>query len=280
MATETAPLLARGYVLSNRILRAIKRRSPVFLHWALRLGVRSIWLGVLDRRRLHWLDERFWGGESLYFDRYRDDMYCDEDFNLSGLFAWEQAAIDEFFGETHRILISSIGGGRETIALRRMGFEVDGFECNQKLLRFANGLLDRSGLDAETRWAPRDECPDFGRVYDGLIIGWGAYDLIQGRERRIAFLRRLRDHAGEGTPVLLSFFTRSPDSRSFKVAAAIASPIRWILRRDPVEVGDVLEPIYFHFFTEDELRAELRAGGFDLRHFTTRGYGHAVGVAI
>ena len=279
MATETVPLLVRAYLLSNRILRAIKGKSPGSLHRSLKLGVRAIWLGLLGRRQLHWLDERFWGGESLYFTRYQEPMYCGDEFNLSGLFAWEQAAIDAFFRESSRILITSAGGGREVIALRRMGFDVDGFECSRKLVSCANDLLARNGLDADIRWVPRDECPVPGREYDGLIVGWGAYDLIQGRARRIAFLRKLRAHAREGAPLLLSFFTRSPESRYFQRTVAIANPIRRILRRERVEEGDILEPIYLHFFTEDQLRFELRAGGFEPRHFTTEGYGHAVGAA-
>ena len=280
MATESGPLLARLYVLSNRILRALKRKSPRSLHRALKLGARGVWLGLLDRKHLHWLDERFWGGDGLAFDRYQEPTYCGEEFNRGGLFDWEAAAVDEFFSESNKILVSSIGGGREVIALRRMGFEVDGFECCQELLTFANDLLAKSGLDADMRFVPRDECPDLGRQYDGLIVGWGSYGLIQGRARRIAFLRKLRDHADEGAPVLLSFLTRSPESRYFKLTVAIASPIRWLLRREPVEAGDVLAPIYLHYFTEDQLRVELRAGGFDLRHFSTAGYGHAVGVAV
>jgi hypothetical protein len=242
--------------------------------------VRGAWLGLLDRAHLHWLDERFWGGDSLYFDRYRDDMYCDPDFNRRGLFDWEKAAIEGFFSDGSRILVSSIGGGREVVALRRAGFEVDGFECSRKLLGFANRLLDEMGLDGDMRWVPRDACPDVGREYDGLIVGWGSYGLIQGRSRRIAFLRKLREHASEGAPILLSFFTRSPASRYFKITAKIANAIRWTLRRDRVEVGDLLEPIYFHYFTEDQLKDELRASGFGLSHFATEEYGHAVGVAV
>ncbi len=280
MATDTAPLLTRGYVLSNRLLRAIKRKSPRPLHHGLKLSLRAFWLGLLERDHCHWLDDRFWGGDSLYFDRYRDDIYCDRKFNLSGLADWEAAAVDAFFRPGSRILVSSVGGGREVIALRRMGFEVDGFECCRKLLTYANDLLAESGLDGDMLWVPRDECPELGVEYDGLVVGWGAYGLIQGRARRIAFLGKLRDHAGDGAPVLLSFLSQTPGSRYYRRTAAIANSIRWLLRRDPVEAGDVLAPVYIHYFTEDQVRDELRAGGFDLRHFSTAGYSHAVGVAI
>jgi len=161
------------------------------------------------------------------------------------------------------------------------------------LVEYANKLLEKEGLVPDIQLVPRDMCPVSSKIYDGLIIGWGAYILIQGSEQRIAFLNKLRALTQEQSPILLSFFTRSGNERRFKVIAAIGKVIRLILRRGPVEVGDDLPPYYVksgektknyipyyvHYFTRDEIASELHEGGFELDFYCTEEYAHAVGIA-
>jgi hypothetical protein len=176
-------------------------------------------------------------------------------------------------------LIVGVGGGREALALRKLCYQVDGFECHPELLEYANGLLEREGLTPDIKRAPRDLCPAGGRIYDGLIVGWGAYMLIRGRQRRIEFLRQLRSQTEVGSPVLLSFFTRSYDGLYFRLIMAIGNTIRWLLRRDYLEMGDDLSPNYVHHFTRREIAAELRESGFEIKFYSDKQYGHAVGIA-
>jgi hypothetical protein len=161
-----------------------------------------------------------------------------------------------------------------------LGYEVDGFESHPELVRAANELLRTEGYDSVVHLVPRDEAPNTGAVYDGIIVGWGMYMLVQGRERRIALLRQLRAQVRRQGPVLISFYYRTATPRTFKLAALVANVIRRLLRQPPVEVGDWLQPEYIHFFTQDEVASELSEGGFRLVHFSTEGYGHAVGVAV
>ena len=102
--------------------------------------------------------------------------------------------------------------------------------------------------------------------------------LIRGRQRRIEFLRQLRQHAEPGTPVLVSFFHRAGGAR-YGMAAAIGTALALILRGEQLEVGDFLAPNFVHYFTQDELDGELRAGGFEPVLFATDEYGYAVGRA-
>jgi hypothetical protein len=177
------------------------------------------------------------------------------------------------------MLVAGAGGGREVLALCQMGHEVDGFECHPELAAFANGLMQAENLSAKIDLVPRDECLDNNFVYDGLIVGWGAYMLIQGSQKRIAFLQKLRNKVSPGSPVLVSFFHRTEGAHRFKVSAAVGNGLRWVLRRSRIEVGDSLAPNYVHFFTQEELHAELRKAGFELVFYDTKEYGHAVAVA-
>jgi hypothetical protein len=229
------------------------------------------WLGLLDRESLQAFDQAFYERETLYHS---------EAYNLSGLFGWEALAVEKHFRESKRLLVAAAGAGRETIALEKLGHQVDAFECHPELAGHGNELLERSQMKARIVEAPRDECPSFDKVYDGIIIGWSGYMLVQHRHRRIHLLQQLREHVDEGAPLLLSFHYRAEKSQHHKAVAAISSPIRRLRRREPIELGDDLAPNFMHCFTEDEIRAELGAGGFRMEQFSTTGYGHAVAVAV
>lgn len=233
-------------------------------------GFTGAWLGLLSRRVLHSIDAAYYNGR-----RY----YRTERYNRSGLWPWEQRAIETHLAGCRSLLVAATGGGREVLALRRMGLEAHGFECNPDLARFANELLEKDGYAPDIRLAARDVCPDFGRTYEGLIVGWGAYMQIRGRQRRIEFLRQMRKHAEPGTPVLLSFFYLAGGTGRYRLAAAIGNALALLRRGERVEVGDFLAPDFVHYFTRKELESELRAGGFEPVFFGTDQYGHAVGRA-
>lgn len=112
---------------------------------------------------------------------------------------------------------------------------------------------------------------------DAIIVGWGGYMLIAGRARRVAFLREAARRLPAGAPVLVSFFVVERHDVRLRTTACIATPLRRLLRREPVTVGDCLLPNLVHFFTRDELAAELADGGLDLVDFGTEEYGWAVG---
>ena len=230
----------------------------------------GFWLGVLKRETLYGLDEGYYSAQA---------MYCDEAYNCQGLWPWERAVIDRYFQSRQRLLVTSVGGGREVLALRRLGYTVDGFECHPRFVACANRLLQKAGYAPDVELAPRDQCPPGAKIYDGLIVGWGAYMLIQGRGRRIAFLKKLRLRVKAGAPVLLSFFHRTGTSRRFKVIVGVGNALRSMLGRDRLCLGDDLRPNYVHHCSREEIMAELQQSGFELVFYATESYGHAVGIA-
>lgn len=223
----------------------------------------GVWLGVLGRDDLHALDQWFYE---------RNASYHQDAHNLRGLFPWEETAL-ESFGGCGRIGLIGAGGGREVLALSRMGYEVDAYECNPQLVDFANGFLPRHGCAARVRHLSRDAAPEAETPFDGMILGWSAYTLIPGRAHRIRLLRQLRPLVKPGGPILLSFFTRARDGVQTRVSAAVANGIRALLRRERVERGDALSPNFVHYFVAKEIGAELREAGWDPRTFTPHGTG-------
>lgn len=235
------------------------------------VGLSGIWLGLLDQEDLHSVVEIVYS---------KMEQYDTADHNRMGLWDWEIRAMEKYFGGCKRLLVAAAGGGREVLALRKRGLEVDGFEAHPELVRFANEFLEQEGYGNGIRQAPWDECPEYEGMYDGVILGWGAYMHIRGRKKRIALLRALRRRIETGSPLLLSFSTIDRTTRKMRITTRIANTLARPLGRDPVELGDWLEPYFKHHFTPEQLEAELREGGFDMMYFAPEDTGHSVGIAV
>jgi hypothetical protein len=233
----------------------------------------GVGLGMLSRSDLHAVSEIAYGDMG---------MYRNDDYNRSGLWTWEEDAIQAHFGGCRRILVAGAGGGREVLALRRRGLTADGFEAHPALVACANELLSREHPGDPIRQAAWDGCPEYATRFDGGIVGWGTYMHIRGSERRIAFLRQLRNQLETGAPLLLSFLGVKRHSRWMRLAAAIGTPLARVARGERVELGDWLEPDYKHHFTLDQMRRELAAGGFEMTAFSpgTGSLGSAIGIAV
>ncbi|MCA2214119.1 hypothetical protein [Jidongwangia harbinensis] len=244
-------LKARAYRRWSRLYRTGLRAGDI-----LQTG---LWLGLLDRHDLHAFDE----AEYVHRSNYRTDAH-----NLGGLFDWERRAVAEYFPTGGALVVLGAGGGREALALARLGYRAVGYECHPALVRYGRDLLARHDCPgAELHHLGRDRAPADGGPYAGAIVGWGAYMLITGRERRVSMLGGLRRRLLPGAPLLTSFYTRADDGRRAGLVAAVARPVRRLRRAPAVEVGDDLAPTYVHRFTEAEVAAELTAGGFELVEF-------------
>jgi protein-L-isoaspartate O-methyltransferase len=232
----------------------------------------GFWLGVLNKEDFFWIDQYYFNISKM------GKMYHDEAYNKRGLFQWEKEIIERYFGNQKNLLLIGAGGGREVIALSRMGFSVDGFEYNQCLVSVANQLLESENLSVRVFTSPKDRGPESVKQYDGIIVGWGAYTHIQNRTLRISLLKQLRCQAKLNAPMLISFLVRSRDDRRFKLITKIGNVLRKIFNRELLETGDDLIPDFVHFFTREEVASELEEAGFKLEYYSSIDYGHAVGI--
>jgi len=257
--------VVQWYYRSDRLANAALR--------AMRGLFEGIWLGVLSHEHTARIDE-------VYYDRAT--MYVTEPYNRTGLWSWEQAAIDAHFGGVRKIVVTSAGGGREVVALAKAGYEVVGFEPHDSLVRFGNQLLTADGLTAEIRQSERNRWPASAVDADGVIVGWGGYMLISGRHQRVAFLREAAKQLPAHAPLLVSFFPRGDGNVRFRCVTLVANLLRRLLGRDTVTFGDAQAPNLIHFFTRTEVVAEMAEAGFKLVDFGigTDGYGWAVGRCV
>lgn len=227
----------------------------------------GFWLGILSEKSLDIADEH-------YYNIVKG--YQTEAYNSSGLFRWEKQIIEEYFSDQKNILIVAAGGGREAYALIKMGFYVDSYECNKQLAIFGNNFFRLKGLESKISYLPRGAIPSTNKVYDALILGWGAYSLIRGKENRIKFLKDLSSLSKDRSMLMISFLTRNGTSRKDILIFTIANLFRLIQGRGKIEIGDNMQNNFAHFFLESEIVAEISQANYKLLKYYDLDYGCAL----
>lgn len=227
----------------------------------------GFWLGVMGDKSLDQADD-------LHYKR--SSKYIDDSYNLSGLVRWEKVAIEKYFSHVKRILLIAAGGGRETYALSRMGFEVDSYECNKALVEYGNEFLQKNGVGQRIGYLRRDTVPGEGGRYDGVIIGWGAYTHIRGSNKRISFLKKLRPFMAREGVLMVSFLFADERTRQEKIVKRVSDFFRVFSKREKTELGDGLTSVFVHLFTEEEIRNEITQAGYRIIGFNSVDYGSVV----
>lgn len=263
--TPRTPIRVRLAIRSDRWL---KRTLA-----ALRSVHQGVWLGVLRSSDLAAANAAAYS----HWERYRDDAY-----NKSGLADWERDAIQRYFSPRSRVLVPSAGGGREILGLEGLGYRVVGFDPSQYLVAYGQGLIAETGGKSQLMLSPPDALPvGFDERFDAILVGWGGYVHIRTRLARVAFLQGLRHSVDAGAPMIISFFLRAPTDRTFPATKTVASLIRKVRRSsEPIELGDTVAATFDHYFTWDEIEAELAEGGFIPAESSSAPYPHLVCRAI
>jgi hypothetical protein len=234
----------------------------------------GFWLGCLNADELNAVTAE-------HFDQ--SQYYASTEHNLSGFFGWEKSVLDRFFRRGSRILVAGAGGGREVLALRKAGFDAEGFECSVPLVRASEQIFERVGESKYVTLCEPDRVPQGPRIYDGLVVGWTVYTHIPTKARRIAFLQALSQRALPGSPLLVSFFARQSSASDDVLVHRTARLWRFLLRgrKEPLELGDRISYARFvRWFSSDEVEAELRTAGFKSAHRGDEGdLGYTVGVS-
>lgn len=223
--------------------------------WMFKSLWQALWLGLLATDDLNGITWSYYVSKSGFES---------EDFNIQqGLWSWEADAVRNYFKDCKRVLIAGAGGGREVIALVRLGHEVTAFDFSPYLTTGCRRNLEKAGYSALVLDAPPDGLPEGLGMYDAVLIGRGFYHHIPGRKRRIAFLKACRACLKVGDPIILAdFFTRDANSRFYLRTQTIANIIRRLRNySERVEFGDWLTNTMQHAFIRDEIEQEFLEAG-------------------
>jgi hypothetical protein len=264
---------SKSQTKDTRRVRWFKQADQWFTRWISIAGAlhEGFWLGFLSADDL----------DAVTAGHYRQSQeYASPEHNRRGLFDWETAVVNQYFQPGSRILVAAAGGGREVLALRRAGFQAEGFDCNPTLVQAGDAVFDGLGESRGVILCAAGEVPSGPAHYQGFIVGWSGYTHIPTRRRRIAFLEGLRHRALPGAPILVSFFPRDRSSQYENLNYWTARVSRFLFRgrKEESEPGDHLGWCFSHNFTRDEVEDELRAAGFRPVYYSEVGEGHLVGI--
>lgn len=247
-------LAALAIEVPNRLRRALTAATEVAV------------LGTFDEPQL----------DRLTLRAYERSEYGAADFLATGLFPWEQEALDEYFPTGGSWLVTSAGGGREVQALLARADRLTATECSPPLYR---SLARLAGPRVDTALRAPDEVPD--GPFDAAIVGWGAFTHLASSARRRRFLARLSAQLAPGAPLLLSYHARNAEaSRADRNVHRAASRLAGLLGRTAPELGGtVASGKYLRRFAPGEVPAEVESAGLIVRLESTIGAAHVVATA-
>jgi len=188
----------------------------------------------------------------------------DERYALLGLFGWEEPFVRRFLKPDDRILIVGSGSGREVIALRRDGYNVEGLEPATAAAELSRDIMKKAGVQAPIRIGGI-ETVELDGQFDLFVFSWYCYSYIAHRPTRIAALRSARAHLAPGGRIILSYIIGEPIPKRLPFGAARLAARLTRAGWTP-ENNDVLafEPGGLHFehhFAPGEVEDEARAAG-------------------
>lgn len=226
------------------------------LHGGTRVLLEGFWMGVLPESAVDLVTERSYGPGM----EYTNPAWLDSGFQF-----WEELAVNSYFSPGCKVLVAAAGGGRELLALAKAGFHADGFECSRAMVGAGRQALAERAVHARLDWAPPCSMPDIQETYLALIVGWNGYTYIAPRDRRIAFMKGLRQHLASGSPVLVSGAFRMGGRTGGATAwiYRVANFVRFCTFRPPVfDYGDTFPSRPRHEFNRRQLEGELAEAGF------------------
>ncbi len=228
----------------------------------------GFWLGVLGKKALDHSDEIHYSTNTTYVV---------DEYNEKGLYDWENYIVETHFTDVKTVMLIAAGGGREVLGLSRMGFRVEGYECNPVLVEYGNRLLQKNRIDSRITHLTRNTVPSEVRQYDAVIIGWGAYSHIKGGKSRIQFLKNLYPFMHPGSRLIVSFIWVKERNRRDRMIQRVSGFFGLFCRGERSEQGDKLVPNYMHYFMEDEIRTEFTQAGFRVVDYDEVRHGFIIG---
>lgn len=223
--------------------------------------VQSLAVVIMRPKDLIEFNRRYYGKSAEIQD------WSNERRILSGLNDLERSLLQKIGNRGGKLLLLGLGGGREAIALSKLGFEVTGID-------FIRQMVDQA----------RQNAADHGVKITGLVqeisalavpdmefeMAWllaGMYSSIPTRKKRVKMLKRIAAALKPGGHFIFGFFwypQKSNSSAGFFFRKLIAWMTLGYFR---YEKGDMLRfnREYIHAFDSvDRLRKEVNEGGFEL----------------
>lgn len=212
-------------------------------------------------------------GRQMYTRPHNVESWGRKDLVERGLNDAEMALLEHLPRKEGRLLLLGVGGGREAIPLARMGFDVTGVDFSPDMVEKAKENAAQRGVKIEGLVQEISELDLPAGAYDVVWLYAAMYSCVPTRQRRVAMLRRVRRALRPGGHFLCQFHWGTQHQHSPKVELARRAVAYLTLGNLSYEPGDMLwhNVEFIHgFLSEDALRAEFEAGGFQVLHLQIR----------
>lgn len=184
-----------------------------------------------------------------------------------GLYSDEQELLEKLPLKSGRLMVLGMGGGREALALSRLGFEVAGIENNSQLVAKALDNARKRGLNLQVLEQDITQLQLPSHSFDLATLFAGMYSAIPTRRRRLKLLMDIHRILKPGGYFLCTFVIK-PEIRLR--AALLKTLATFTLGNLEYEPGDMIWGSEFlHGFASlAELKSEFGEAGFSTLHFT------------
>jgi SAM-dependent methyltransferase len=201
--------------------------------------------------------------------KYRDQVGGYREIDQANLNDTHLGWLDRHVTRGGPVLVGGCGTGSEVVQIARRGYRATGIDVLPEMVAAARAQCAREGLDARFEVGDLAELDLPGRVFEGIYLSPSLYSFIAGRDRRIAMLRRLRNHLSSNGCLIFSV-QHHRGARGWMMTTAAWLRRRTIAHRR-IERGDwstwfltsrgAIGHSYVHRFERRAVGKELRDAG-------------------
>jgi SAM-dependent methyltransferase len=194
-------------------------------------------------------------------------IWGSEERMAQGLRPEETALLDVLPLKEGRLLLLGVGGGREAIPLAQQGFAVTGVDFVPGLVEKAMENAAQRGLKIEGLVQEVSELDVPANSYDVAWLATTMYSYVPTQQRRVEMLRRIGKALRAGGYLVCGFRWDVRSGFSPKGLWARKAVAYLTLGNLWYEPGDKLSggiEFVHAFSSEEELRSEFEAGGFEV----------------
>lgn len=210
--------------------------------------------------------------EKLIRQKYnKDKKYRSVSHTQKGLFLWEEKLVKLFIQPKANIVIIGAGGGREAYHLCQLGYRINAYETDSKMVAFANALRTNKNLpitfcEHQPNTIPEQKC-------DVFWFGWGLYTNVISKTKRIKMLSDAKDQISMQGYIIISYWHENRPQARIDQIDAISRKIN----KRTVEKGETFyNGCWSKFFTRNQIIEEIQQAGLKAVFISNKDFGHAV----
>jgi len=192
------------------------------------------------------------------------ESFSSEESIMTGLVDWEKETVERFAARKGSFLVLGAGGGREAIALAKMGFRVVGIDSSPVMLEVGRQNAERWKVAVDFREGDFLSSDTGDEKFDYCLLSCVMYSSVPSSEMRVKMLRHIRNNLSDKGILIIHFLLRpknAPDKgKNIKLMVA-----RLVRGNTGYRTGDSFSTAlhFMRYFPDDgEVISEVSQAGF------------------